>query len=57
MPASAEGPKVLLALGDSLTAGYGLAEGEGLVPLGLQGRDQELADVGDVIHHQDLHAG
>lgn len=30
--AVAEGPVTVVALGDSLTAGYGLAEGEGLVP-------------------------
>ncbi|WP_445679631.1 arylesterase [Radicibacter daui] len=31
-PAMAAGTKVILALGDSLTAGYGLPEGQGFVP-------------------------
>lgn len=50
LPAVAE-PKVLLALGDSLTAGYGLAEGEGLVPqlqtwLQAQGEDVTVINGG-----------
>lgn len=44
-------PKVLLAYGDSLTAGYGLAEGDGLVPqlqawLRAQGQDVTVVNGG-----------
>ena len=49
LPASAE--QVIAALGDSLTAGYGLPDGEGLVPqlqtwLRAQGRDVTVINAG-----------
>ncbi|WP_412917544.1 arylesterase [Pseudogemmobacter blasticus] len=50
LPAAAE-PVTVVALGDSLTAGYGLPEGEGLVPqlqgwLAAQGADAVLVNAG-----------
>ena len=50
LPAQAE-PVTLVALGDSLTAGYGLPEGEGLVPqlqawLDAQGAEVTLINAG-----------
>lgn len=49
--AAAAQPVVIAALGDSLTAGYGLAEGEGFVPrmqawLDAQGAEVELRNAG-----------
>lgn len=44
-PALAREPMTLLALGDSLTAGYGLPQGEGFVPrlqAALRGRGREV---------------
>jgi acyl-CoA thioesterase-1 len=50
LPARAEVP-VIVALGDSLTAGYGLPEGEGLVPqlqawLAAEGREAQVVNAG-----------
>lgn len=51
LPVSAEEPVTVLALGDSLTQGYGLPEGDGLVPqlrdwLAGQGVEAELINGG-----------
>lgn len=50
-PAAAAGPIKLVALGDSLTAGYGLGPSEGFVPrltaaLKAKGRDVQIANAG-----------
>jgi acyl-CoA thioesterase-1 len=50
-PASAAAPVQLVALGDSLTAGYGLGPGEGFAPrleaaLRAKGRDVRVANAG-----------
>lgn len=51
LPAAAQAETTIVALGDSLTAGYGLPEGEGLVPqlqawLDAQGADIRLVNAG-----------
>ncbi len=51
MPVHAEGPVTITAFGDSLTQGYGLPEGEGLVPqlqawLDAAGADVRLINAG-----------
>lgn len=51
LPAAAQAETTIVALGDSLTAGYGLPEGDGLVPqlqtwLTAQGSDIELVNAG-----------
>lgn len=45
LPAAAQAETTIVALGDSLTAGYGLPEGEGLVPQLQQWLDAQGADV------------
>lgn len=51
MPAAASAETVIAALGDSITAGYGLPQGEGLVPqlqawLDARGRDVRVLNAG-----------
>lgn len=51
LPAAAQAETTIVALGDSLTAGYGLPEGDGLVPqlqtwLTAQGSDIKLVNAG-----------